>query len=397
MGEYDDDLFEEQHDFDNEIEEIEELEIENNFDPEDEEEGADTEIIGIFEPKDEKIDFNPKDENINFYDKLDTNFTPSDENKREGFSSKENIKTEEDIYVPERNVEFAEMTGIILGDGNIYINEDTRRNYFRIYSNRLEERDYNNYVKQQFEKIFGIKPRIEDRKDSAGRAFIVENKPIIRGLIKTGLEAGNKVKNQVKIPKWIESNDQNKIGCLRGLFDTDGSIYIRNTQKAIGLNFKNGSLPLIKDFKRLCASLDIKTQKIPKPKISVNPLTKEEFKTYQVTIENKSDISKFINTINPKKWEFRAETLGIALISHQDPVKRKSIQKELNNLYSDKKIHYTSEYKEKLRSLCQKYGYEINKDTIKNSIKNSLHDKRKPIELLDSEVVRLIKDLDKIL
>ncbi|MFX1400454.1 MAG: LAGLIDADG family homing endonuclease, partial [Promethearchaeota archaeon] len=231
-----------------------------------------------------------------------------------GVEKAKEAKKLKDIFIPEKNKEFAEMVGIILGDGNLYTNENQHKHYLRIYFNRVEEKEYNSYVNQQIENIFKITPRIEDRKKSAGTALIVENKAIVRGLIETGLQAGDKVENQVGVPKWVKMNKQNKIGCIRGLFDTDGSIYMRNNQNAIGINFKSGSHPLVKDFKEMCESLDIKTQKIPKPKIYINPDTEEEFKAYQVTIEDKSQITKFINIIQPKKWEYRAEILGLALL-----------------------------------------------------------------------------------
>ncbi len=361
----------------NEKKVADELDLENKFEPLDEERDTKKDLVNVFEPHDEN--------------------DISDELFKEEFTPKEYVKDQKDLFIPEKNPEFAEMTGIILGDGNIYINEDIHKYYLRIYSNRLEEKEYNSYVNQQIKKIFSISPRIEDRKKSAGTALIVEKKAIVKGLIETGLEAGDKVENQVGVPKWIEVSNQNKIECTRGLVDTDGSIYIRNCQNAIGINFKNGSYPLVKDFKKMCESLDIKTQKIPKPKIYINPDTGEKFKTFQVTIEDKSQITKFINTIQPKKWEYRAETLGLALLSHKDPAKRELIQRELKILYPDKKIHYTTEYEENLKNLCQKYGYEVNKEAIIESIKFSLHDKRKPFDNLDYELVKLIEGLDDIL
>ena len=66
-------------------------------------------------------------------------------------------------------------------------------------------------------------------------------------------------------------------------------------------------------------------------------------------------------------------------------------------MYPDKKIHYTSEYKEILKNLCQKHGYEVNKEAIIESMKFSLHDKRKPFDNLDYELVKLIEGLDDIL
>jgi len=41
-----------------------------------------------------------------------------------------------------------------------------------------------------------------------------------------GLKTGNKVKQQVDVPGWIKNNKKFQIACVRGLMDTDGSIFI---------------------------------------------------------------------------------------------------------------------------------------------------------------------------
>jgi len=291
----------------------------------------------------------------------------------------------------------AEMVGIILGDGNIYFNNKQKKYYLRISFNRREEKQYLNYVKQKMKEIFKLTPSISNKKDRAGTDLILQNKKLVKRLNNIGLKSGNKVENQVKVPEWIKNNKKYKKRCLRGLLDTDGSIYLRNTQKAIGINFKNASYPLIRDFKQMCETLDINTQKIPKPKIYTNIKTGESFKSYQVSIENKSQVAKFLNIIKPKKWEYRAEIIGIALISLKDQEKRGKIEQSLFKKYPDKKTHYSRKYKKYLKNLCEKNGYLINRNTIKNAIRYSLHDKRKPFKIINLNLKNLINELNEIL
>ena len=296
----------------------------------------------------------------------------------------------------EKNSDLAEMIGIILGDGNLYYNEKQHKYFLRISSNRDEEINYRRYTSDLMQRVFGFTPRIINKLDRKGTDLIIQNKIIVEQLIKMELKTGNKVKNQVNVPFWILEKGKYIIACLRGLFDTDGSIYIRNTQKTFGLNFKSGSLPLVKNFKEMCESLSIKTQKIPNPKIYINPDTEKVFYAYQVTIENKFDISKFLNIIKPKKWFNHSTTLGMILLTFQFPEKRKKIKKILDNKYTDRKIHYSKEYSDLLRNLMIERGITVNPITLTEAIKIALSDKRKIIQL-NHHGVQLIKDLQNIL
>ena len=42
---------------------------------------------------------------------------------------------------------------------------------------------------------------------------------------KLGLKQGNKIKQQVDIPNWIKRNKGYSVSCVRGLIDTDGSVF----------------------------------------------------------------------------------------------------------------------------------------------------------------------------
>lgn len=376
------------------------------------------------EEKDEiENDFIPFDEDPNSTDIIDNKFEPIDndeskikaefnihpdenrrilEEKQAEDVDKKYIKKKYDnkgkpfeipTFTSKENSKLAEMIGIILGDGNTYYDKG-KKYLLRISSNRVEEKKYRNYTKKLMEDLFKISPKSYDKSDRKGTDLTLYNKSVVEGLIEKGIIPGNKVKNQIKVPKWIKKTEINKIGCLRGLFDTDGSVYLRNTQKSFGLNFKNGSFPLVKDFKAICESEGINTQKIPEPKIYKNPDTKEIFKTYQVTIENKSEISKFLYKIKPKKWDFHAKIIGMSLLTLEDPLKRAKIKKELDKKYPDKKIHYSTKFENLLKNLCEKHGYNVNKRNIINAIEKALSDKRKKTEKLNFQGRELIKELN---
>ena len=48
---------------------------------------------------------------------------------------------------------------------------------------------------------------------------------LINFLEDKGFKPGNKIKNKLRIPSWIKNNRKFLKACLRGLYDTDGSVY----------------------------------------------------------------------------------------------------------------------------------------------------------------------------
>ena len=83
-------------------------------------------------------------------------------------------------------------------------------------------------------------------------------------LLKQGLVAGSKVRNQVDIPHWINSKVEYQKACIRGLIDTDGSFY-RHRYNSNGKNYKylklcftNRSKPLLNSVLRILKGLNFK-------------------------------------------------------------------------------------------------------------------------------------------
>ena len=101
--------------------------------------------------------------------------------------------------------------------------------------------------------MFSIDCYIGKRKKGNGADVIISSSNLIDFLLAQGIVIGNKVKNQVGVPAWIQEKLEYRVACLRGLMDTDGGVYdhrYRVRGKEYGylkLCFTNCSKPLL-DF-----------------------------------------------------------------------------------------------------------------------------------------------------
>ena len=241
------------------------------------------------------------------------------------------------------------------------------------------------------ESLLKKTPKIHPRKDSNATYLVVYGKDVLGGLVKKGLVPGDKVKNQVGIPSRIKNKKKYQIGVLKGLVDTDGSIFVKMAQKSIRIGFQNHSLPLVEDFKEMCESLGIKTGKVTKY-IRTDLKRNKKFNQYDVLIAGKFEVSKFIDIVKPQKWNDRADLLGLKLISLEDPQKRKNIERELKKYYPDERTHNTEEYKNLLKNLCKKQGCNVNKPSIIQSIEDAFTNKhRNQISIQGKKVVDDLK------
>ncbi len=288
----------------------------------------------------------------------------------------------EQIILKESTV-LAKLIGIMLGDGFLDLN-----GYVILISlNGIDEEDYVDYVKHLLKKIFPNVRIIERWKreyknsnpDAKGLGLEINNSAIHNALISSGLVPGNKVGNQIRVPDWIFKNKEFMIGCLRNLFDTDGSTFVKKRSKSIALNFSNGSKNLIYDFICLCNALDIEISQ--EPTEITDERTGEKIKSYIINIERKNTVKDFLDIIKPKKLRetYRLIYIGVQLIYLNAPSEIK------NAIESQIKIHYPKEIDRKyskkfsifLKDLCEKHlGYKISLDHINRVIETALEYQR---------------------
>ncbi|MEW6008152.1 MAG: LAGLIDADG family homing endonuclease [Candidatus Omnitrophota bacterium] len=160
--------------------------------------------------------------------------------KAVGFTLRKEIK------YPKKSKELAEFMGIMLGDGGLPGNHQ-----LTITFNYRTDREYARYICDILKRLFSVNYFLRKRRKNNGADIVVSSSNLVDFLSEQGLTKGNKIRNQIDVPHWIKRRLEFQIACLRGLMDTDGSIYLhkycisgRNYQYP-KICFTNNSKPLL--------------------------------------------------------------------------------------------------------------------------------------------------------
>jgi len=162
------------------------------------------------------------------------------------------------IKVPNNSPLLAEFFGIILGDGNVYVNKKYGVYQIRVASHPLQEVEYAQFVMGLFDVLFGLKTSITKR----GRAIYVcaDSRELADFLLKNlpGL------KSKFSFPQWIYNDDICLRSFVRGLIDTDGSIYRLSNKnpKTMRIGFKNADSSLSLAYRKALLKLGLHPSKI---------------------------------------------------------------------------------------------------------------------------------------
>jgi len=112
----------------------------------------------------------------------------------------------------------AEFVGIVIGDGGITKNQITITLHYK------DDKEYGKFVTKLIKNLFDVHVGECHRQNTIN--YNVSRVELVKfSTEKLGLKRGNKIKQQVDIPKWIKRNEQYAIACVRGLVDTDGCIF----------------------------------------------------------------------------------------------------------------------------------------------------------------------------
>ena len=209
--------------------------------------------------------------------------------EKEGKHRKDYITSPREVSFPKRGSSLAEFCGIMLGDGGITDYQVT------ITLNLKDDVEYAVFVVDMCKKLFGFLPSVYLREDVNTRTIVFSSVEIIHFLTEgTHLVKGNKVKHQISIPNWIMAKKSYQIACLRGLVDTDGSIFthrytVNGKQYAYKkLSFASASEPLKNDVYTILEVLGMKPRFAGK---------------FDVRLDSKVDMRTYFNLVsssNPK-------------------------------------------------------------------------------------------------
>ncbi|MBI2545004.1 MAG: hypothetical protein HYW22_00170 [Candidatus Aenigmarchaeota archaeon] len=148
------------------------------------------------------------------------------------------------IKLPEECEELGEFIGIILGDGHLsrkqveIVLENPAEQHFAIRCSLLAK------------ELFGLTSTIKINSNDNSLKLRVNSLSLVEFLLSKGLFVGDKIKNDVCIPKFVLDNNALLTSCIRGLIDTDGGIFSKDKKgnRAI-IEFENKTVQLRKDFK----------------------------------------------------------------------------------------------------------------------------------------------------
>ncbi|OIO43261.1 hypothetical protein COU56_00770 [Candidatus Pacearchaeota archaeon CG10_big_fil_rev_8_21_14_0_10_31_9] len=215
-------------------------------------------------------------------ERLDDNWGKS----KGGLNSSGSLRT---IDKPKESKELAELIGIILGDGHVhsYIKDKKVRCYsIKIAGDSRDDKNYLlNYVSPLMFKLFKYQPKVVYAKEINEMFIVSYSRNLVEFFNEKGLKSGNKKFNRQTIPGWVLSNHNYLIPCLRGLFDTDGSVhYIAKNNRNIRISFTSYIPSLLEQVRFSLIKLRLKPSKI--------------IKGNQIFISSKSDVEKYIKLIN---------------------------------------------------------------------------------------------------
>jgi len=204
-----------------------------------------------------------------------------------GTSGNNSLFRRKDVCFPKRNEVFAEFIGIMLGDGGL------SERQVSVTLHHIDDLQYSHFVRDMMSQLFKVCPGVYHSPKKSVNTLVISRSDLVQFLHRQGLPIGNKVRQQCDIPDWIKKNKEFSLACVRGLIDTDGSVfthrYIVNGKQYSykKLGFTSRSAPLRRSSAHILETLGMS------PRMS----------GYDVRLDSINDMKKYFSLIgshNPK-------------------------------------------------------------------------------------------------
>ncbi len=190
---------------------------------------------------------------------------------------------------------------------NYYKNKKHSGGFYQLRGHIEDDKEhYLQRIKPFFKNLYGLDISLREMPSTRVFGFQIWNNELIKFNQGLGLELGPKL--NVKIPDSFLIDDKLKIAIIRGIFDTDGCLYL---QKKYGrlyprIEIRSISFPLINQLREIYNELGLRaTAYQDKLRLYGNKKI-----SYIVTIRGIEMLHKFMNMISPqnpkhiKKYEY---------------------------------------------------------------------------------------------
>jgi len=174
------------------------------------------------------------------------------------------------------------------------------KNQVIITLNLRDDKEYIRFVTKLIKNLFGIEPSIYRYSKSSVDDIVVSRVMLVKFCVEElGLKIGNKIRQQIDIPDWIKKYNKFQTACVRGLVDTDGSVFIHKYfsgnkyYQYKKMDFTSRSLPLLNSVSLFLNKIGIKHRLCNKYQIRIE--SQEEVKKYFLIIgsHNQKHLKKY--------------------------------------------------------------------------------------------------------
>jgi len=195
--------------------------------------------------------------------------------------------------------ELAEETGWHIGDGsmNFYKNRGKSRGFYQLRGHIEDDKEhYIKRIKPLFEKLYGIKISLREMPSTRVFGFQIWNDNLVNFKQKLGLPLG--FKHTIEIPEIFLSNLPLKKSVIRGIFDTDGGIYLESKNKKLypRIYITTISFKLSDQLLKLFQELGLHATRYSQ--LYNNQFNRK--RSYIITLRGISMFNRFMEVINPK-------------------------------------------------------------------------------------------------
>jgi len=129
--------------------------------------------------------------------------------------------SKKEIKIPAPCEKLAEFLGIFLGDGSVSSDYQVSISF-----NYQSEQLYASYVAGLIRELFGLTCARRIRPKHGCGDIIVNSGALVEFLFSQNIKKGDKIRGNSSLPAWVFETKETQTASARGLFDTDGCVYL---------------------------------------------------------------------------------------------------------------------------------------------------------------------------
>ena len=195
--------------------------------------------------------------------------------------------------------ELAEEVGWHIGDGsmNFYKNRGKSKGFYQLRGHIEDDKEhYEKHIKPLFEQLFSTRISIREMPSTRVIGFQIWKDNLVNFKKSLGLPLGPK--DEITIPKILLDKIELKKAVIKGIFDTDGGIYLEKKNKKLypRMYITTTSFALSEQLLSLFKEIELRATRYSQ----LYNQTFNRKRSYIITIRGVKMFHEFMNKISPK-------------------------------------------------------------------------------------------------